>query len=119
MLDLQVVEMLIQAGAHLNHATSDGATPLMVATRNGHVSIAKVLLDAGASAIQSHATDGSTPLCMAIEQGNVVMARTLVAAGADVHGKRADGATPLSLASASGHLRLVRIFQGLLMSKSC
>ena len=43
-----VVDVLIKAGADVNHARPDGATALMVASQKGFVEIVRVLLAAGA-----------------------------------------------------------------------
>ena len=46
--DVDLVRLLIDAGALINQANTNGATPLYVASQNGHVNVVLVLIDAGA-----------------------------------------------------------------------
>lgn len=46
--DVQVVEQLIACGAGLEARSHEGATPLVLASINGHLEVARLLLDAGA-----------------------------------------------------------------------
>ena len=57
---------LIKAGADLNQATSDGATPLYVAAHNGHEGIVAVLIQAGAD-VRKACKNGCTPLKIATD----------------------------------------------------
>ena len=45
----EMVRLLIESGADVNAARSDGYTALMCAAQNGHNECAKLLIDAGAS----------------------------------------------------------------------
>eukprot|EP00972_Heterocapsa_arctica_P041999 6193943-Heterocapsa_arctica.AAC.1 len=44
----QVVRLLLEAGADKDKVRQDGDTPLMFASRNGHLELAHLLLTAGA-----------------------------------------------------------------------
>lgn len=59
--DLPVVQSLLDAGAATNGANDDGYTPLYRACSNGHVEVAKVLLDRGAN-LDWVKNNGSTTL---------------------------------------------------------
>ena len=74
---------------------SGGWTPLHYAARQGHLDIARSLLDAGADV--NHPADGdrSTPLLVATINGHFDLAMELLAAGADPKLASAAGATPL------------------------
>ena len=45
---VEVVRLLIDAGALINQALNDGATPLFMASLKGHVEVIRLLIDAGA-----------------------------------------------------------------------
>jgi ankyrin repeat protein len=62
-------------------------TPVMLAAREGHVELARVLVDAVAE-VDAVAGDGKTPLALAIFNGSYEVASLLVERGADVN--RAD-----------------------------
>lgn len=54
---LQIVELLLQAGANVNFETPGGKdTPLLLALQNGREDVAKALLEAGADAQKSNAS---------------------------------------------------------------
>ena len=57
----QVVQLLLQAGAHVNSANKHGSTALMEATRNGQAAIVQMLLEAGAH-VNSADRHGSTAI---------------------------------------------------------
>ena len=46
---VEVVRLLIDAGALINQADEDGATSLFMASLNGHVDVVRLLIDAGAT----------------------------------------------------------------------
>jgi len=65
--------------------------------REGHLDIAKLLLDRGAQ-VDVLDPDDFTPLHNAAWNGNLDMAKLLLEAGADIEASTYDGDTPLSLA---------------------
>jgi ankyrin repeat protein len=69
-------------------------TPLMLAAREGHVELARLLMGAGA-AIDASAGDGKTALALAIFNGNYGVASFLVDGKADVNKADAQRFTPL------------------------
>jgi uncharacterized protein len=46
---VDVVRLLIDAGALINQANNNGVTPLLKASRKGHVDVVCLLIDAGAT----------------------------------------------------------------------
>ena len=69
-------------------------TPLMYASREGHIETARILLDAGATVNEVDKND-ITPLFMAISNNHMDMARFLIERGANIHAKDWYGRTPL------------------------
>jgi uncharacterized protein len=71
-----------------------GMTPLLFASRDGHLEAAKLLVEAGAR-INAPDPNGITPLIMALTNKHLPVARFLVEQGADVHAADWYGRTPL------------------------
>jgi ankyrin repeat protein len=69
-------------------------TPMMLAAREGHTDVARLLLDAGAD-VNAKAGDGKTALALAIFNGNYDVASLLVDRKADVNLADAQRFTPL------------------------
>ncbi|MEJ2719492.1 MAG: ankyrin repeat domain-containing protein, partial [Deltaproteobacteria bacterium] len=64
---IEMVELLLDAGSDPNAATNDGLTALMAACGEGHSKIVELLLEAGADATAENKT-GSTPFSLACEE---------------------------------------------------
>jgi ankyrin repeat protein len=64
-------------------AAQGGLTPLLLATREGHMESVKVLLDAGADIDQPSAGDKTSPLLIATINGHFDLAKFLLEKGAD------------------------------------
>ncbi|CAD7694928.1 unnamed protein product [Ostreobium quekettii] len=104
--DEEMAKMALEAGADaefeyslFGNSSEVVATPLYVASRNGHVNVVKVLLAAKAN--PDHGTNKrSTPLMAAAEHGHFLVVQALIKAGADPKKKRANGDTALHFAAA-------------------
>ena len=46
---VEVVRLLIDAGALINQAKNSGATPILAASQDGHVDVVRLLIDGGAT----------------------------------------------------------------------
>ena len=88
--------------------STDNATPLHLALRNGHVEVAYKLIEHRAD-VKAQDNDGWAPLHLALQTGQADAARMLVERGADVTAQNKDGETPLHLAVRSGHVDIARI----------
>jgi len=92
---------------------TDGATPLFMASQEGHADVVKLLLAAG-SDISKGISSGVTPLMVASEGGHVDIVQVFLDAKADlsltinVNGK---DYTALSLAKSHGHDDVVALLK--------
>jgi ankyrin repeat protein len=83
------------------------ATSLMIAAREGHDRLVKMLLDAGCP-IGTQDTDGNTALFYALVQGKVSTVKLLLDEGADLNLRTRFGRTSLMTAVYSGNVELVQ-----------
>ena len=70
---LEVVKMLVEAGAQIEKADADGVTPLLMAVLNGQLPVANWLLERGAN-VRASDWYGQTPLFAAVDLRNVDVA---------------------------------------------
>jgi ankyrin repeat protein len=82
-------------GAGTAADSQGGLTPLLHATRNGHMEAAIALLDGGADINLPKKGDEYTPITMAMINGNYDLGLMLLQRGADVNKPAADGVAPL------------------------
>jgi ankyrin repeat protein len=105
-----VVDLLINE--HSQNVNSqdftDLATPLHVASSDGHMKIARRLLECDAD-VKTLNKDKETPLHVASKRGHLVVVRMLIERGADVLAQDKDGKTPLHLASQVELLEVARM----------
>jgi ankyrin repeat protein len=80
--NIQIVAILIKAGARVDARDTLGNTPLIYAADHDHLEVAKLFLDVGAQ-IDAENKNGMTPLMVAAKDGEVEMVRTLLAHGAN------------------------------------
>jgi len=83
--NLELVKMLLKAGAYADEANSDGETPLMLAAHTGVVPIAKLLVSYGANVNARERWRGQTALMWAAAQNHPEMAQFLLHHGARVN----------------------------------
>ena len=105
------VSRLIQWGAPLNSADSDGYTALLTACELGYMSIFKLLLQAGADV--NKATYGGnarkTALMIAAENGNLSMCKLLLKKGALINKVNIYGGTALMAATQNRNLSICKL----------
>ena len=112
--NLEIVQILLRAGADIEARDSFGCTPLMCAcSDSGNSAVARMLLEFGANVRASDDSDW-TPLHYAASRGYVAIVPMLVERGAELDvGIRAGrwerrGRTPLHNACAAGELETTR-----------
>ena len=99
---------MIQAGGEVNEQDEkDGSTPLHAASREGHVEVVNILIQAGGD-VNCKEKWGWTPLHEASYNGHVEVVKRLIRAGGDVNEQdEEDGSTPLHDASENGHVEVI------------
>nr|XP_046226832.1 protein phosphatase 1 regulatory subunit 16A [Scatophagus argus]XP_046226833.1 protein phosphatase 1 regulatory subunit 16A [Scatophagus argus]XP_046226834.1 protein phosphatase 1 regulatory subunit 16A [Scatophagus argus] len=90
------IQALVQSGADLNAQDENGATLLHIASANGYVSVAELLLEHRAQ-VEVKDSDGWTPLHAASCWGQIQMVELLVAHGASLNTKSVLEETPLDV----------------------
>ena len=83
-------------------------TALMEASMDGHVEVAKLLLDHGAE-VNMPADSFESPLTLAACGGHVELAMLLIERGANLEEVNDEGYTPLMEASREGHEEMVAL----------
>jgi uncharacterized protein len=84
-----------------------GMTPLHWAAVNGHIEIARLLLQNGAE-VNAKGYNGSTPLQFAAEEDNVDILHLLVENGANLEAQNDHGWRALHFATYYGHLHIIQ-----------
>eukprot|EP00656_Telonema_subtile_P001295 TRINITY_DN10592_c0_g4_i3.p1 TRINITY_DN10592_c0_g4~~TRINITY_DN10592_c0_g4_i3.p1 ORF type:complete len:867 (-),score=296.48 TRINITY_DN10592_c0_g4_i3:122-2722(-) len=102
------VQILVFAGADVNHANKSGITPLYIAASRGHHRTVEALLETGAVANQPN-QNGATPLYIAAAKEHLETIKVLLRAKADVNVAKQMNVTPLYYAACHGHLAALEV----------
>ncbi|MBV9240451.1 MAG: ankyrin repeat domain-containing protein [Acidobacteria bacterium] len=111
--DIEVVQMLLNAGAKVNVRSTSKETPLMRLESEATRELVEILIRSGAK-VNVADDDGNTPLLRAAENSTSDAIAALIDAGADVNAANSDGETALMKAASRGDIQSVRalIFAG-------
>jgi len=108
--DVERVEALIAQGADLDAAQGDGMTALHWAAEQGHATMARRLLDAGATVSVTTRLGAYTPLHMAARGGHAEVVAALLESGANPAARTSTGgSTPLHFAAGTPSERTVAL----------
>ena len=100
--NLSTAKLLLEKGADVEAAQTDGVTALMLAAQGGHEAVAQLLLQHSAD-VAAARNDGATALMYAALGGHEAVAQLLLQHGADVAAASNNGFTALMLAAQGGH----------------
>lgn len=106
----EILQILLQTGADVDAADSNGNTALMDASLRGYEAIVQQLLDAGAN-VDMVARRGRTALLSACLWGKAGVVDQLLSAGADPNARSSRGYTPLDLATSRKHTPVVELLK--------
>ncbi|XP_061191259.1 ankyrin repeat domain-containing protein 17-like isoform X1 [Saccostrea echinata] len=106
----EVVSLLVDRKANIEHRAKTGLTPLMEAASGGYVEVGRVLLDKGAD-VNAPPVPSSrdTALTIAADKGHYRFVELLLSRNAAVDVKNKKGNSPLWLACNGGHLDVVQL----------
>ncbi len=105
-----LAKLLVDFGADVNSADSNGATALLHASCNRSKKIVKLLLNKGAN-INTAANLGTTPLMWASCMDNKRIVQLLLDSGADVNAVCKNGSTAFSFASDMGAVEIAKLLK--------
>ncbi|XP_041315523.1 ankyrin repeat domain-containing protein 17 isoform X4 [Pyrgilauda ruficollis] len=106
----EVVSLLLDRKANVEHRAKTGLTPLMEAASGGYAEVGRVLLDKGAD-VNAPPVPSSrdTALTIAADKGHYKFCELLISRGAHIDVRNKKGNTPLWLAANGGHLDVVQL----------
>uniref|UniRef100_A0A670J3V4 Ankyrin repeat and KH domain containing 1 n=1 Tax=Podarcis muralis TaxID=64176 RepID=A0A670J3V4_PODMU len=106
----EVVSLLLDRKANVEHRAKTGLTPLMEAASGGYAEVGRVLLDKGAD-VNAPPVPSSrdTALTIAADKGHYKFCELLINRGAHIDVRNKKGNTPLWLAANGGHLDVVQL----------
>jgi ankyrin repeat protein len=100
--------LLIDHRVDPNGKLNDLLSPLHLASANGHLKVAELLVQRSAGVDVSN-DNQETPLYRAVTNGDAAIGRLLIDHGATVHTADSNGWSLLHTASRPGHLGVVRL----------
>ncbi|QUY43233.1 ankyrin repeat domain-containing protein [Acaryochloris marina] len=103
---VEIVDMLLLAGADVHQSQYEITMPLWIATDVGNLDIVKLLLNSGANPNYGDVT--SAPLHLAIAKDTPDIVEALIQAHADLNRTCALGYTPLMTAVSKGNLMICK-----------
>ena len=107
--DLEMTNVLLNAGADYHIANRTGAKPLYLAAVNGNAAIIERLLEAGEDANAVVTGEGETVLMLAAYTGNPAAVEVLLDRGAHANAQQVRGQSALMWAAAEGHTDVVKL----------
>lgn len=109
--NMEIFELLLGAGANVNHVNKHGVTALYMCLQNKHhFKIVELLLKNGAKVDLASSFDGTTSLLIALQvKANAQLLEILLDAGAAVNKASSNGVTPLYMATGNGDVEVLKL----------
>ncbi|KAG9491181.1 hypothetical protein GDO78_006514 [Eleutherodactylus coqui] len=106
----EVVSLLLDRKANVEHRAKTGLTPLMEAASGGYAEVGRVLLDKAAD-VNSPPVPSSrdTALTIAADKGHYKFCELLINRGSHIDVRNKKGNTPMWLAANGGHFDIVQL----------
>lgn len=107
--DVDILKILIDAGAKVDVRSPHGSTPLESAVLNGHLKVVQMIVEHGAN-IDSQDSRYYTPLHHATTLNRLEIVKYLVEKGADIRAKVYDGSLAIHIAAMNDNREIVELF---------
>ncbi|XP_043657224.1 ankyrin repeat and KH domain-containing protein mask isoform X5 [Drosophila teissieri] len=105
----ELVELLINRGANIEHRDKKGFTPLILAATAGHDKVVDILLKHSAELEAQSERTKDTPLSLACSGGRYEVVELLLSVGANKEHRNVSDYTPLSLAASGGYVNIIKL----------
>ena len=106
---LDILKVIVESGANVNHADKDGMTPLIIASQQGYEMIVDYLIAKGAK-VNTEDYSGSTSLMLASQHGRGNVVKKLIDSGANINQQaKSNGRSALYCSCGNNQLDVVRI----------
>lgn len=105
---INIIHLLLQAGADINAINEYTGTSLAVAAKEGHIQVVRALIEAGAD-VHARGLKSNVALVSAARGGHIQVVKCLLDAGADLEEiDKPFYETALGAAAGEGHMEVVR-----------
>lgn len=105
----ELVQMLLEKSANIEHRDKKGFTPLILAATAGHYKTVQILLNHNADIEAQSERTKDTPLSLACSGGRYEVVELLLSHNANKEHRNVSDYTPLSLAASGGYVNIIKL----------